>query len=86
MTDERSPVWYGTCGHWTADWSKLRVPGIPTCPLDGAPGFHACDCTNPGCCEDCPRDERCGHNVGAFPYYGPDTYFYGEDVAGGETL
>lgn len=41
MTDERAPVWYGTCGHWTSDWAKLRTPGIPTCPLDGAPGFHA---------------------------------------------
>src|SRR6185437_9051453 len=29
-----------------------------------------CDCDDEGCCEDCPRDGRCIHNVGAYPYYG----------------
>lgn len=36
-----TPVWYGRCGHWTEDWSTLRRSGVPTCPIDGAPGFHA---------------------------------------------
>jgi hypothetical protein len=35
-------VWYGLCGHWTGDWRKLKKgSGIPSCPLDGAVGFHA---------------------------------------------
>lgn len=38
-----SPVWYGTCGHWTADWSKLKRGGVPLCPIDGSPGFHGDD-------------------------------------------
>lgn len=59
---DKQPVWYGVCGHWTADWSKLKragVPaelaqanpalaarlkgkgGLPVCPIDGAPGYHA---------------------------------------------
>ena len=44
-TTERqpTPVWYGRCNHWTEDWSTLATSerGIPLCPLDGAPGFHA---------------------------------------------
>ena len=40
-TPTPDPVWYGMCGHWTADWSKLTAPGVPACPLDGSPGFHA---------------------------------------------
>lgn len=36
-----SPVWYGMCGHWTSDWSKLKRDTVPLCPLDGSPGFHA---------------------------------------------
>ena len=39
-----------------------------------------CDCDDEGCCEDCPRDGRCIHNVGAYPYYGWGTGFYGEDA------
>lgn len=35
-------VWYGLCGYWTDDWSKLRTvgSGIPCCPECGAVGFQ----------------------------------------------
>lgn len=36
-----TPVWYGTCRHWTERWDVLVGPGVPRCPIDGAPGFHA---------------------------------------------
>lgn len=37
-----TPVWYGVCRHWTEDWDALAGGGgIPKCPIDGAPGFHA---------------------------------------------
>lgn len=36
-----TPVWYGRCRHWTEDWSALVGDGVPLCPIDGAPGFHA---------------------------------------------
>lgn len=40
----------------------------------GHEGYHLC------CCE-CERHPDPGSGcVGAFPYYGPDTRFYGEDV------
>lgn len=37
------PVWYGVCTHWTEDFKKLgrSQSGLPVCPLDGSPGFHA---------------------------------------------
>ena len=40
---EEATMWYGLCGYWTADWSKLSRSGngIPTCPGCGAPGFTA---------------------------------------------
>lgn len=39
-------LWYGGCGYWTADWSKLANTqadrrGVPLCPGCGAPGFIA---------------------------------------------
>lgn len=37
----RDPVWYGVCGHWTSDWSKLLEGPPPLCPIHRAPGFHA---------------------------------------------
>jgi hypothetical protein len=40
-TQPPNPVWYGMCGHWTADWSKLKRGSVPLCPLDSRPGFHA---------------------------------------------
>jgi hypothetical protein len=36
-----TPVWYGTCQHWTERWEVLAGDGVPRCPIDGAPGFHA---------------------------------------------
>lgn len=36
-----TPVWYGVCRHWTENWDALAGDGIPKCPVDGAPGFHA---------------------------------------------
>lgn len=79
MSEERSaPVWYGVCGHWTSDWSKLKragVPaalaaadpalaarmagmaGIPICPIDGAPGYHA----SPAWWSEVDEFEAAGH-------------------------
>lgn len=36
-----TPVWYGRCQHWTERWDVLVKGGVPLCPIDGAPGFHA---------------------------------------------
>lgn len=55
--EPRNPVWYGTCGHWTSDWSKLGHGPVPLCPLDGAPGFHA----EPTWWRDVDAYEAAGH-------------------------
>ena len=35
-------MWYGLCNYWTDDWDKVKRfgPGIPCCPICGAPGFQ----------------------------------------------
>jgi hypothetical protein len=56
--------------------------GTHGCNLErGHEGQHLCDCT----CEthvglDHPDSNGC---VCAYPFYGPETKFYGEDVSGG---
>lgn len=40
--DATRSLWYGLCGYWTTDWSKLgnfKTGGIPCCPWCRAPGF-----------------------------------------------
>ena len=44
-TDSHDParmIWYGPCGYWTDDWTKLASSDglIPLCPRCGAPGFQ----------------------------------------------
>ena len=38
--DPKRIMWYGPCGYWTDDWSRLSVPahGIPQCPICETPG------------------------------------------------
>lgn len=40
--DPERGLWYGQCGYWTDNWSKLVLmgPGIPCCPGCGSPGFQ----------------------------------------------
>lgn len=61
MSTENIPVqtvvWYGICGHWTDDWTKLQGVGVPRCPIDGAPGYHA----SPTWWADVDRYEADGH-------------------------
>ena len=40
--DPNRLLFYGMCGYWTDDWSKLKTTGgIPCCPVCGAVGFQA---------------------------------------------
>lgn len=42
VEQQPTPVWYGTCQHWTERWDVLvSNGGPPLCPIDGAPGYHA---------------------------------------------
>jgi hypothetical protein len=41
-------------------------------------GHHLVPGKDQHCRCECAADEE--GNVGAYPYYGPDTYFYGEDA------
>lgn len=77
---------------YTGPASRLKTPaeraldcrtywGSHGCDLPkGHEGHHECDCCQ---CEDheknslLPNGARC---VGKFPYYGPETSFYGEDA------
>lgn len=58
--------------------------GSHGCHLErGHEGHHMCDCCD---CEvhTGEPDEDNITCVATFPYYGPDTYFYGEDSPDGE--
>jgi hypothetical protein len=59
--------------------------GSHGCRLErGHDGSHECDCARDGEGNPVPREQRDEGgeflNVGAAPYYGPDTRFYGEDA------
>ncbi len=57
--------------------------GSHGCRLErGHQGPHLCECAHPDW-QNCPegfKDSDGVLNVGAPPYYGPETIFYGEDV------
>lgn len=57
VVEQPEPVWYGVCRHWTEDWGTLVKGGVPTCPVDGAPGFHS----DGGWWEAVDRYEADGH-------------------------
>lgn len=42
VDDPTRLVWYGSCGYWTDDWSRLPLvrQHIPVCPECKAPGFQ----------------------------------------------
>ena len=53
------------------------------CLVRGHAGDCICDCADDLCADsECPNGTpTCSCNVGAAPYYGPGTVFYGEDAA-----
>jgi hypothetical protein len=46
----------------------------------GHAGHHECECARDQDGNLEPKFVDGAHNVGAYPWYGPDTNFYGEDA------
>ncbi|NDQ58565.1 MAG: hypothetical protein GZ088_15975 [Acidipila sp.] len=65
-------------------WGSHGCQGSHGCCLEsGHKGPHRCECADDPDVDLVTREFKSDpgvFNVGAFPYYGPETNFYGEDV------